>query len=35
VAEIVAQVLSDIEAEGRLRLDLDHPEAIRPARARA
>jgi len=26
VAEIVTQVLSDIEAEGRLRLDLDHVE---------
>jgi len=27
VAEIVTQVLSDIEAEGRLRLDLDDTEA--------
>jgi LysR family nitrogen assimilation transcriptional regulator len=35
VAGIVTQVLLDIEREGRLRLDLDHPEADRPARARA
>ncbi len=35
VAEIVTQVLSDIEAEGRLRLEFDHPEAVRPALARA
>jgi LysR family transcriptional regulator, nitrogen assimilation regulatory protein len=35
VGGIVSGVLSDVEAEGRLRLDLEHPEAIRPARARA
>jgi LysR family transcriptional regulator, nitrogen assimilation regulatory protein len=35
VAGIVSQVLSDIEAEGRLRLGFDHAEAVRPARARA
>jgi LysR family nitrogen assimilation transcriptional regulator len=35
VAEIVTQVLGDIEAEGRLCLDLAHTEAARPARARA
>jgi LysR family nitrogen assimilation transcriptional regulator len=35
VAEIVKQVLGDIEAEGRFRLDLDDTESIRPARARA
>jgi len=35
VAEVVAQVLEDIETEGRLRLDLDHPAARRPVRARA
>src|SRR5215470_2083648 len=32
VAEIVTQVLSDIETEGRLFLDLDHTPALRPAR---
>src|SRR6516165_5123980 len=35
VAEVVNQVLKDIEAEGRLRLDLDNTETLRPARARA
>ena len=36
VAEIVAQVLSDIEAESRLRLlDFDQIEAVSPVRARA
>jgi LysR family transcriptional regulator, nitrogen assimilation regulatory protein len=35
VAEIVTQVFGDIEAEGRLCLDLAHTEAARPARARA
>jgi LysR family transcriptional regulator, nitrogen assimilation regulatory protein len=35
VGGIVSGVLSDVKAEGRLRLDLEHPEAIRPARARA
>ena len=35
VAEIVTQVLKEIEADGRLRLDLDHTEAVRPARATA
>jgi DNA-binding transcriptional LysR family regulator len=35
VAEVVAQVLEDIETEGRLRLDLDHPAALGPVRARA
>jgi len=35
VAEVVAQVLEDIETEGRLRLDLDHSAAPRPVRARA
>jgi LysR family transcriptional regulator, nitrogen assimilation regulatory protein len=35
VAEIVAQVLSNIENEGRFRLDFDHREVVRPARATA
>jgi LysR family nitrogen assimilation transcriptional regulator len=35
VAEIVSQVLSNIENEGRLRLDFDHREVVRPARATA
>ena len=35
VAEIVTHVLGDIEAEGRLRLVLDRPEAVRPVRASA
>jgi LysR family transcriptional regulator, nitrogen assimilation regulatory protein len=35
VAEIVSQVLSDIEVEGQLRLGFDHREAVRPVRARA
>jgi hypothetical protein len=35
VAEVVTQVLADIEAEGRLRLDLDHTEARHPVGARA
>src|SRR5215813_11145527 len=35
VAEIVTQVLSDIEAEGRFRLDFNHTEIRQPARARA
>jgi LysR family transcriptional regulator, nitrogen assimilation regulatory protein len=33
VAEIASQVLSDIEAEGRLSLDFDHRGAAQPARA--
>jgi LysR family nitrogen assimilation transcriptional regulator len=33
VAEIVTQVLADIEAEGRLRLDMDDSNTIRPERA--
>jgi LysR family transcriptional regulator, nitrogen assimilation regulatory protein len=35
VAEIVAQVLANIETEGRFRLDFDHREAACPARATA
>jgi LysR family nitrogen assimilation transcriptional regulator len=35
VAATVVQVLSDIEAEGRFRLNLDRLAAVRPARARA
>jgi LysR family transcriptional regulator, nitrogen assimilation regulatory protein len=35
VAEIVSQVLSEIEVEGQLRLGFDHREAVRPVRARA
>jgi DNA-binding transcriptional LysR family regulator len=35
VAGIVTNVLSDIEAEGRLRLDFDASTAVRPARVRA
>ena len=35
VGETVMQVLSDIEAEGRLRLDFDRSETVRPVRARA
>jgi LysR family transcriptional regulator, nitrogen assimilation regulatory protein len=35
VADVVRQVLGDIEAEGRLCLELDDPDAVRPARARA
>ena len=35
VAGIVTNVLSDIEAEGRLRLDFDDSRAVRPARVRA
>ena len=35
VAEVVTQVLGNIEAEGRLRLDLNHTETLQPARARA
>jgi LysR family nitrogen assimilation transcriptional regulator len=31
VAEIVTQVLKEVEADGRLRLDLDDPRAARPA----
>ena len=35
VAEVVTQVIADIEAEGRLRLDLDDTEARRSVGARA
>ena len=35
VADIVSQVLTDIENDGRLRLDFDHREVVRPARATA
>jgi LysR family transcriptional regulator, nitrogen assimilation regulatory protein len=35
VAEIVTQVLKEIEADGRLRLDFDDPRAVRPVRATA
>lgn len=35
VAEIVTQVLRDIEAKGSLRLDIDHGETLGPVRARA
>jgi LysR family nitrogen assimilation transcriptional regulator len=35
VAEIVSLVMSDIEAEGRLRLDFETREAARPSRAHA
>jgi LysR family transcriptional regulator, nitrogen assimilation regulatory protein len=35
VAEIVAEVLSNIENEGRFRLDFHHREVVRPARATA
>jgi LysR family transcriptional regulator, nitrogen assimilation regulatory protein len=35
VAEIVTQVLKEIEAEGRLRLDFEDPRAVRPAKATA
>ena len=33
VADIVAQVLSNIETAGWFRLDFGHPEVVRPARA--
>ena len=35
VAEIVTQVLKEIEAEGSLRLDFEDPRAVRPAKATA
>jgi LysR family transcriptional regulator, nitrogen assimilation regulatory protein len=35
VAEIIARVLSNIENEGRFRLDFGHREVVRPARATA
>jgi hypothetical protein len=35
VAEIVTQVLGEIEAEGRFRLDFNLIEALQPAWARA